>query len=188
MKNGGSGWSLGYRPGDRHHRGLFPRSFVVPEASAEKPMTPVAERQEEREEVEPPDDGKEAWTGVPPPWVAKFSKSKNKFYYFNQITKESIWTKPVARLEDSRPTSPWGGPATPAGTPGASFCEDGGAETCADLPKPWISKWSRSRNTFFFYNEETGASSWTRPRSVPPTVPEESAPAEGVSASAVQQA
>ncbi|CDO94817.1 unnamed protein product [Kluyveromyces dobzhanskii CBS 2104] len=45
-----------------------------------------------------------AGTGLPGPWVIKFSRSKKREYFFNPETKESVWEAPSGSDEDQLKT------------------------------------------------------------------------------------
>lgn len=65
---------------------------AVPQGSL--PMSPIARTSQEFEAAEKAVKLDEARKYLPSPWVASWSQSQGKYYFFNPNTRESTWRKP----------------------------------------------------------------------------------------------
>ena len=88
--------------------------------------------------------------GLPPPWQVYVSVQHQRVFYYNPVTEESVWdrpmTQPIPRIEE--------GDAA------------GGAAPGFGLPPPWQAFVSDHYQRLFYYNPQTEESLWERPTSV----------------------
>ena len=92
--------------------------------------------------------------GLPPPWQVYVSVQHQRVFYYNPVTEESVWdrpmTLPIPRIEE--------GDAA------------GGAAPGFGLPPPWQAFISDQYQQFFYYNPQTEESLWERPEVQPHAV------------------
>lgn len=97
---------------------------------------------------------------LPSPWVAVWSGSRQKYYYYNKESQVSTWSRPLVQsmaLGDSpRDNSRGSNGMLPSAHSSA-------AEAAKGLPSPWQAVWSQSRSKHYYYNPDTDENTWVRP-------------------------
>mmetsp|Transcript_126805 Transcript_126805/g.405456 ORF Transcript_126805/g.405456 Transcript_126805/m.405456 type:complete len:152 (-) Transcript_126805:183-638(-) len=110
-------------------------------------------------------DPQELAKGVPKPWQVVFSKSRQKYYYYNPDTAVSCWDRPASWVPSGDQTPAAEGGNTPGGQPPAAAPVDFLQEEDANvgLPPNWRAVYSSSRKKYYYYNHVTDENSWERP-------------------------
>lgn len=134
-----------------------------------------------------------ASAALPDGWEEKFSNSKQKTYYHNKGTGETVWERPheaaaaaktvlpagwVAKFSNSKQkvfyynnstgVTAWDLPTSPktqtaAASPLPNGDSSGKAPSAAALPPGWVAQFSNSKQKTFYYNKATGETAWDIP-------------------------
>jgi len=139
-------------------------------------------------------DASESGTGevLPPGWVELTDPTSGQTYYFNERSEETSWDRPVvhtgssytsneskigksaetAPLEaagKSERTSEAAAPAEVEETKSPEKDDIGNHPQSSEMPTGWVEAVDSNNGQTYYYNEETGESSWERPSVAPPT-------------------
>lgn len=95
-----------------------------------------------------------------PNWVETYDPSSGQPYYYNSVTQETSWEKPLATASSAAPVA-------------------NGTDTSTALPDGWTEHVDPSSGHPYYYNTNTQETSWERPTQAPiqasaaQTIPEE---------------
>lgn len=96
---------------------------------------------------------------APDGWTSVWSKSNQRWYFFNTTTGVSTYDRPAGAGAAAAAAAP--------ATTAASAQPAAAARPSSDgLPRGWTVEWSKSNNKWYFFSSSTGVSQFDRPASL----------------------